>query len=140
MGHDLLQEIRSTAGLQNYYIRKQKSRTRGQAEMKNVARSQKRISTDKSKLNQKYNNNWKRIQYLLSHCSLTSEERAFKLKGLKVLSSEDDAFFYTNADSSTNKESKLSWIWEVAMLDQPKRTTHSMAQDMINDWESEGML
>ena len=140
MGHNLLQEIRNAAGLQNYYSRKQKKKTRGFAEMKSVAQSQKRIGTDKSRFVQKYNRNWKHIQTLLNLSSLSIYEKPLHLKGLRAITGAEDITFFTNMDDNGDRttDSKISWIWEVAMLDQPEHKSNRTMEELVTNWESEG--
>ena len=109
--------------------------------MKNVSRSQHRISVEKNRFVQKYNYNWKRIQSLVNIFDLTVEDKMLRLKGLKSLSEgENNSFFDKTFQEGRYKyfadknHGELSWIWEVAMLDQPG----VLSGHIIDEWESEG--
>ena len=145
MGHDLLHAIRRSTSLQNFYSRTQKTVTRGQTEMKNVARLQKRTSTEKSGIVQKYIRNWKRMQTLMDHLNLNSQEKAIRSKGLRALTETEDTSLPPSAEidrhgnrSQTKVRFKMSWIWEVAMLERTGSASTQIADQVLHDWEEEG--
>lgn len=144
LGHDLLQELRSAAGVHNYYSRKQKD-TRGQKEMKNVARSQQSVSRKKSRFIQQYIDNWGQIQILLNLVELEPEETTLRLRGLRPLSRADDfSFFHKNPTEFGNVFDKAgnhgSWIWRVAMLGDPDQHNTQTLLELCTEWESEGAI
>jgi hypothetical protein len=143
IGHDLLQEIRSNAAVLNFYSRKQKQETRGQQEMKNVARSQKSASGKKSQLVQEYSRNWNCIQILLKLSPRTVEEKRLCLKGLQAISSTQDFSFFPEIHNHASIKpmksgEKISWIWRVSMLEEPKECSNRTLQELESEWEGEG--
>jgi hypothetical protein len=143
IGHDLLHEIRNTTGLHSYYTRKQKKLARGYIEMKNVARSQKRLSADKSRLVQKYNSNWQHVEELIQLLSLTDQDRLHRLKGLRRLTRDDEISFLTTLEvrskpPGVSTDPKPNWLWEVAMLEHPLSSSSQNQELLLSNWESEG--
>lgn len=137
IGHDTLQRIRQSIGLQSFYSRKQKKQTRGQNEMQNVARSQQAVSKRKIQLIKKYCRNWMCIQKLINHMHLNAQDSALRLKGLQGLSSNEDLNFFV--ESSQSHLPQLSWIWTVAMLDSSTSSLPQTSLQLVSEWESEGV-
>jgi len=145
LGHDLLQEIRNSTGLQHYYIRKQKKMSRGQKEMQHVARSQKTNSEQKLRFVRKYRSNWMSIQKLMEILGLRSEEAVLRTKGLRALPKNEDITFFQTQDITSGNHApdsqpsnSASWIWEVAMLDEVGICSTKSNLELVKEWESEG--
>jgi hypothetical protein len=145
-GHDILQKLRTAAGLHNYYVRKQKKETRGLKNMTKVSNSQRAASAKKSTLISEYNQNWKLICKIFDLLSPSSEDRILKLKGLQELQDSDVRFF---EEEGTQPSSYMvhtglhvTWIWKVAMLDHPEsnKILQRGSEEIAHDWENEGAL
>jgi hypothetical protein len=145
IGHDLLQELRISAGLHSYYVRRQKH-SRGRAQMEKVAKSQNSASKRKSKLIGDYIKNWRRISEILKANKRLDMQKEGLLKGLQQLNKAEDVKFFEEWGSRTGDYSgfsnlSISWIWRVAMEGQPGSVSigGNEIKTLTDSWESEGI-
>lgn len=146
IGHDILQELRIAAGLYNYFLRRQKH-SRGVAAMKQVSESQSSVSRKKGATVSAYIQNWGRINNLIKSGLVIIDNAKSRLCGLQQLDSTEDVKFFEESGAQTSgylghTNLNVSWIWRVAMKDQPEhlRLDSSAMKAFTNDWESEGSL
>jgi hypothetical protein len=138
-GHDLLQLVRNAVVLHHHYSI-QYAHTRGIAQMEKIAKSQSKSSKKKASHISDYTKNWRRIQRLMD---MIGEADAARLKGLQELDATNDAKYFSSLGLQTgpflaDHSQNVSWIWQVAMLDNPDCINSLTVSSREEEWASEG--
>ena len=141
LGHELVQDMRTTASLVYRLYGLQLSQTKGVKEMKQTAEAQKRASNSRNRLASDYKHNWRKIQELLDCDWVEPDDGRKRLRGLRQLSMED-IWYFANPGEQTNaymaySNSEASWIWKVQMLGTAASTDPGRMDEALIAWEHE---